>query len=273
MFPFKDIFVIQIIGLLSERGFSGDCNLRTARDARLRFAQGQLVDASYGSETGGSALRALLWVQVGWIELVPGDDGAGDGNPMESLDDLIAESSPPMPESGPLLQGLVLEWGRLPPRTGSALAPAGQAILENIRHRGGRLALTQGGLAPETFWRGLFHLLGSGQLFVNYGASLNPFLFKLQNDVMANLQRFLGTRVTQLYQERLTSGLNASWPDWPALRAYDPLYGTAPYRTWMHLIGEATGKVTSVALGGACYKQALAKLSPSEASLVQQLLN
>lgn len=271
---FKDIFAIQIVGLLVNRKFSGDCNfLINDASAQLRFSAGHLIGARYGALAKNDALKILLWVCQGEIDLVPKAYSESDWNYIEAIDAAIAESSPPMPSSCRFVKYLSLERSKLSPQAKSAFMMAGLSIYGNVRRGGTDIVQSQGNLSQQEFWQGLFHLFGSGQIVGDYGANLNDLLLKVQNDVTANLQKMLGKRAVQLYQERLSQELDARWPNWPRHKSYDPLYGTAPYLTWMKLLSETTAKVTSTALGDACYKKALASLTPKEADFLQQLLD
>ncbi|HRD66392.1 MAG TPA: hypothetical protein PKY50_09575 [Candidatus Competibacter sp.] len=271
---FKDIFAIQIVGLLASRQFSGDCNFFLNKlSAQFQFAAGRLIDAQYGALTKGDALKILLWACKGEIELVPKNYPENDWNHIEAIDAVIAENSPPMPDSCPFIKHLSLERGKLNPQAKSTFMMAGLSIYGNVRRSGTDIVQAQANLSKQEFWQGLFHLFGSGQVVGDYGKNLNDLLLKVQNDITANLQKMLGKRAVQLYQERLSQDLNACWPNWPKHKTYDPLYGTAPYLTWMKLLGETTAKVTSTALGDTCYKKALASLTPKEASLLQQLFD
>lgn len=274
MLPFKDVFAIQIVGLLTSRKFSGDCNLLINKlSAQLRFADGHLIDARHGILAKNDALSALLWVCRGEIDLVPKAYPVNDWNYMEVMDKAIAEASPSMPDSCPFMKYLSLERGKLNPQAKSTFMLGGLTIYGNVRRGGTDIAQARADLSQQEFWQGLFHLFGGGQILGDYGASLNSLLLKIQNDVIANLQKVLGKRAVQLYQERLSQELDARWPNWPKPKGYDPLYGTAPYLTWMSLLSETTAKVTSTALGDACYKKVLASLAPNEAGLLQQLLD
>jgi hypothetical protein len=274
MLSFKDIFAIQIVGVLTSRKFSGDCNLMVNKlSAQLQFAGGYLVDARHGALARNDALRTLLWVHQGEIDLVPKAYPTGDWNYIEAIDNTIAELNLSMLDRCPFMKYLLLERSKLNPQSKSAFMMVGLTIYGNVRRGGTDPAQAQANLSQKEFWQGLFHLFGSGQIRGDYGASLNNLLLKMQSDVIANLQKMLGKRAVQLYQERLSQDLDARWPNWPKHKAYDSLYGTAPYLTWMKLLSETTAKVASTALGDACYKKALTSLAPNEADLLQQLLD
>lgn len=274
MLSFKDIFAIQIVGLLTSRKFSGDCNLLIDKlPARFQFVEGYLVDARHGASAKNDALRTLLWAHQGEIDLVPKAYSVSDWNYIEAIDNVIAEFSPSMPDHCPFMKYLILERGKLNPQAKSAFMMVGLTIYGNVRRGGAGPVQAQANLSQKEFWQGLFHLFGSGQIMGDYGASLNNLLLKIQNDVIENLQKTLGKRAVQLYQERLSQDLDARWLNWPKHKAYDSLYGTAPYLTWIKLLNETTAKVTSTALGDACYKKALTSLAPNEADLLRQLLN
>lgn len=278
---FTDLFVIQIVGLLRNRKFSGDCNLRLeTMPAYLHFSEGLLIGASYGTLLKTEALAKILWASKGEIELAPQTYTASDWNFNEVIDQLIITSCPSMPGSCPFFAYLSLEKGKLAIQDESVFMTIGQLILNNMRGGGSDIAQAQINLAPSEFWKGLFYLFGSGRIISDYGKNLSSLLLKVQGDVISNLQKVLGKRAADLYQDRLSQEMDEHWPNLPKHKnydriygAYDRIYGTAPYRTWVKLLGETTTKVASSVLGNSCYKKALASLKPEDANLLQQLLN
>jgi hypothetical protein len=63
MFPFTDLFIIQIIGLLRNRKFSGDCSFRIGiLPTQFQFCEGLLVGACHGNLVNADALTKILWV-------------------------------------------------------------------------------------------------------------------------------------------------------------------------------------------------------------------
>jgi len=176
---FKDIFAIQIVGLLASRQFSGDCNFFLNKlSAQFQFAAGRLIDAQYGGRlidaqygalTKGDALKILLWACKGEIELVPKNYPENDWNHIEAIDAVIAENSPPMPDSCPFIKHLSLERGKLNPQAKSTFMMAGLSIYGNVRRSGTDIVQAQANLSKQEFWQGLFHLFGSGQVVGDYG--------------------------------------------------------------------------------------------------------
>lgn len=296
MLPFRDIFVIQIIGLLAGRRFSGDCNLRLSdkSQGQLIFVQGRLTAVRHGNRMDTGVLDPLLWVSEGELELVGRAYPVKEWNAMEPIDQAILRSSPPMPESCPLMNHLHLSRGKLSPEDGSELKMAALAIYSNVPASGALAIQAQGDMAKGEYWKGLFHLFASGQMMGDYAPLLNPLLTAIQANVVANLQTLLGIRTAEEYQGRLAAQLTAHGsygvgqkgydPFYDSIRAninvvlrsygqkgYDPLYGSAPYATWMALIRDTIPQVASSALGSACYKQAMVKLDREDAALLQLL--
>lgn len=281
MFPFTDLFIIQIIGLLRNRKFSGDCSFRIGiLPTQFQFCEGLLVGACHGNLVNADALTKILWVCNGNIELTPKITTETGWNFSKFIDQLITESRLPMPESCSFMQSIALERSRINIQDESSFMTVGQTIYNNVRSGGSDISQAQSDLSSSEFWNGLFYLMGSGRIMGDYGKNLSVLLLKVQSDVIAHLQKVLGKRAADLYQERLSQEMDDRWPNLPKHKnydriygAYDRVYGTAPYRTWAKLIGETTAKVASSALGHSCYKKALAALKPSEANLLQSLLN
>lgn len=282
MLQFADCFVIQIIGLLVHRKFSGDCNIRIeAVPACLQFADGALVHAFYKDLARADALEKIMWVCRGNIELVPQNYTASDWDYMDDMDKLIAEYSPPMPEKCPFIKNLSLEKSKHGVQNQSIFMETGQLILNNIRSSMSTDIIEMQKKVPDpAFWKSFFHLVGSGKVVGDYGQNLSLLLLKAQGYVIANLQKILGKRVADLYQERLSQEMDEQWPNFPKHKnydrvygAYDRIYGTAPYRTWAALLSQTITKAVSTAMGHSCYKKALALLKPEETELLQQLLD
>jgi len=281
MLQFTDCFVIQIIGLLVNRKFSGDCHIRIeAVPVRLQFADGTPVNAFYKDLERVDALEKILWACRGEIELIPQNYLAGDWNYMDDMDPLIAKNSPPMPEYCPFIKNLSLEKSKNSVPNQSIFMETGQLILNNIRSSVSTDIIEMQKKVPNPeFWKSFFHLIGSGKMVGDYGQNLSLLLLKTQGHIIANLQKILGKRVAELYQERLSQDMDEHWPNFPKHKnydrvygAYDRIYGTAPYRTWAALLSQAITKAVSTAMGHSCYKKALALLKPEEAELLQQLL-
>lgn len=281
MHPFKDLFVIQIIGLLRNRKFSGDSDIWVGSlPTQLQFSEGMLINASHGNLAKDDALLKIIWVCRGEIKLAPKTYAATRWDFNEIIEQAITESSPLMPEACPFMKNMTLEKSKTIIYDESSVTAVQQTILNNVRSSGSDINQAQNGLSSPEFWKGFFDLMSSGRIMGDYGKNLSNLLLKIQGDVIANLQKTLGKKSADLYQERLSQAMDDCWPNVPKHKNYDRIYGaynrvygTAPYRTWANLLGETTAKVASSVLGNSCYKKAIASLNPIEAYLFQQLLN
>lgn len=281
MLRFEDLFVIQIIGLLRNRKFSGDCNiLIESTPVRLQFADGALINAFYKDLVKADTLEKILWAYQGEIELLPQTYAAGDWDYISDMDKSITKYSPPMPGRCPFMKNLSLEKSKFGFQEDSIFMETGQLIYNNVRSSiSSDIHQTQSIVSHPEFWKSLFHLMGSGKIMGDYGQNLSILLLKAQGYTITNLQKILGKRVAELYQERLSQEMDQQWPNFPKHKnydriygAYDRIYGTAPYRTWAKLLSQTMTKTVSTAMGNSCYKKALALLKPEEADLLQQLL-
>ena len=200
---------------------------------------------------------------------------------MVDMDEAIVKSSPSMPNACPFMENIFLEKIELNLQDESSFMGTGKIIYSSIRS-GFRtdIAHSRKLISAPDFWESLFHLMGSGSVVGDYGQNLSVLLLKVQSAILGNLQKILGKRVAQLYQDCLSQAMDEQWPNFPEHKnydriygAYDRIYGTAPYRTWTRLLGESITKATSTAMGHACYKKALASLNPEENIILQQLLD
>ena len=283
MLKFEDLFVIQIIGLLRNRKFSGDCNIRIeSMPVCLRFAEGALISFLHKDSAIVDALEKILWACQGEIELIPKTYTASDWDYISDIDKSIAKYSPPMPDKCPFMKNISLEKSKFVVlQEKSIFVEIGQLIYNAMRSSvSNDITQIQKTASHPELWNGLFHLMGSGEIMGDYGQNLSVFLLKIQSLIISNLQRILGKRVAELYQERLSQEMDEQWPNFPKHKnydriygAYDRIYGTAPYRTWAILLSKTITKTVSTAMGNSCYKKALALLKPEEADLLQQLLD
>jgi len=283
MLKFEDLFVIQIIGLLRNRKFSGDCNIRIeSMPVCLRFAEGAPISFFHKDSAIVDALEKILWACQGEIELIPKTYTVSDWDYISDIDKSIAKYSPPMPDKCPFMKNILLEKSKFVVlQEKSIFVEIGQLIYNAMRSGvSNDITKIQKAASHPEFWKGLFHLMGSGEIMGDYGQNLSVFLLKIQGIIISNLQKILGKRVAELYQERLSQKMDEQWPNFPKHKnydriygAYDRIYGTAPYRTWAILLSQTITKTVSTAMGNSCYKKALALLKPEEADLLQQLLD
>ncbi|RUQ28098.1 MAG: hypothetical protein EKK68_14990 [Candidatus Competibacteraceae bacterium] len=282
MSKFEDLFIIQIIGLLRNRKFSGDCDIRIeSMPAHLQFAEGTLINIYYKDLTITDALDKILWAHQGEVNLIPKTYTVSDWDYISDMDQSIIKYSPPMPDRCPFMENISLEKSKFILQEKSIFMEIGQLIYNNVRS-GVSSDITQikKAVSHPELWNGLFHLMGSGEIMGDYGQNLSVFLLKIQSLIISNLQKILGKRVAELYQERLSQEMDEQWPNFPKHKnydrvygAYDRIYGTAPYRAWAMLLNQTITKTVSTAMGHSCYKKALALLKPEEVNLLQQLLD
>lgn len=278
---FTDLFVIQIIGLLRNRKFSGSCHFDFGSSlAHLHFSDGLLMNVSHGNLEKSDALNKILWNCSGEIVLVPQVQATNGWDFNKALSQSILKFSPPMPESCPFMKNIILERSKIAIDDEATFATVAQTIYNNVRSSGADLPQAKGELPAPDFWKGFFYLSGSGKILSDYSKSLSVLLLKIQGNVITNLQKTLGKKAANLYQDRLSQNMDDLWPNTPKHKnydriygAYDRIYGTAPYRTWAKLLSETTTKVASGALGSSCYKKAIASLQPIEKEILNYLIN
>lgn len=283
MLRFQDIFIIQIIGLLRSRKFCGDCHLQIkSLLAQFQFAEGQLIDVICGNLDKTDALLKMLWSYQGGIALTSHNNYIiTSWECANAIRQSISESCPPMPDSCPFINHLFLEKSKAGFQDESVFMKTGQVICNNVRSGiSTSIDQAQKGVPLTDFWKSFFYLMSSGRIMGDYGQNLSILLLKIQGLVINNLQKMLGKRVAELYQECLSQEMDTQWPNLPKHRnydriygAYDRIYGTAPYRVWAKLLSEMIAKAASTAMGHVCYKKSLTSLTPEEARLLQQLLD
>lgn len=159
MLRFQDLFIIQIMGLLKNRKFCGDCRLQAGSLLALfQFAEGQLIDVVCGDLDKSDALLKILWICKGEIEL------ASHRNyivtPWEysnMISQFITESCPPMPDSCPFINDLFLEKSKAGFQDELDSMKTGQVIYNNIRSGvSTTIDQAQKGVPLTDFWRSFF---------------------------------------------------------------------------------------------------------------------
>ncbi len=277
MLAFRDIFVIQIIGMLQARGFNGQ--------AVFTFGDGLSVDSHYyqGALThvqtsarvnGAAAVARIAWRPSGTLALQAQTGGLN--RPAITLDDTLLEHMPSLPGGMPLLSRATAY--RLAPTHVPGTSRHVQAGADLTRRLARPLPIGQlqeGGGAD--FWSALFTLSVQGQLGISYDALCNPLVTAIKEGVFNGVRKLQGNGVATALANKHTQHMSR----WPlvadpvggkfAPNIPDPVYGTAAYRDALSSLELLLGQVGAAVLNKRAHQQTLGALSPQQAGVLQLL--
>lgn len=277
MLAFRDIFVLQIMGMLQARGFNGQAvfTFGDGLSVDSHFYQGALIHVQTSARiNGAAAVTRIAWRSAGTLAL-QGQAGGLNRQPI-ILDDTLLEHLPPMPNGMPML--LRATAYRLAPNIAPAASRYTQAGNELARRLARPLTLMQlqesGG---ADFWPALFNLAMRGQLGVSYDGLLHPLINGIKEGVINGMRKLQGNAVATTLAAKYTQHMTR----WPlvtdpvggkfAPNIPDPVYGTAAYRDALSNLELLLGQVGAAVLNKRVYQQTLDSLSPQQASLLQLL--
>jgi hypothetical protein len=269
---FRDIFVLQIIGILQDRKYNGRLRLACDKNpASLSLREGRVTHITYGTHDNREALRLLLWRSLGEVELDP------QTPPLEGhldyaalVEDLLLTTLPPMPAACPLLEHAQVMRTGLKPAHQSAFRDHGFNILLHIKKD--MYATDLYAHAPtETFWPAFLHLCSNGQVLCDYGPSLGALLQRFEKELCAILEKLLGPQASKTYQEAFAKHMRGLWPTWKNGTGFDIIYGAMPYYDWTKSQKHGLNALGTPTMTAHCHDKALAKLSPADTLLFKQL--
>lgn len=270
--PFADLYLLQILGLLRQRGFSGSLEISGRGDkgvAVLHLQDGVLQQVVCPTASGEQALRRVAWQSKGMLRLRPGsaapEPAAGDF--LDSIDELIAADVPSLGEIQAHCQ--YVQRTALPPAHHSRLREIGFDVMVQIKN-GSPLAVLAEQKLPH-FWQGFFHLSANGQVVASYAPILGKFLLRHEEELIHSIRQQLGERQADGYREFVHDRVHEAWPGWMPGDEFDPLFGSAPYRLWARALEEAPRKMPDATALLRCCQQVRKALRPAQATLLKQL--
>lgn len=267
---FQDIFGIQLLGHLRHLKFSGELHLAIdKRKATLSLQEGVLVAIQYPGLPPLQALQYVLWRHDGHLDYKPQTVKPTEP-PLVTDMDAVLDAMPTMPQTCPLMVSLFLARGKLTLKQGSKFSRVALEILSNMKN-GSDIPTAQGKLPAEQFWPSAFYLIGSGEITASYDPVVGKLLRHLETQLTAQWGKFLGKHIAKTYTDKVTQARQTAWPDWNLDKEPNPLYGSAPYRTWAHAIAENSAQIGAPAIAQRCYKQVTGALSPPDAALFAAL--
>ncbi len=271
MLAFRDIFVLQIIGILQDRKFSGQLRIKQGRqNASVTFSDGNIGTVHLGKQIDQDALKDMLWWTHGELELLSDVSTPGHIDYAQMLEDLLQTDTPAMPAACPMMEAAVLERKGLKPAQQSAFRDAGFNILLRISKDSPVHDIRQD-MANEEFWPALLYLASNGQVLFNYEPTLGKLMRDLQNDISSKMEKLLGQHVCNTFSTNLSKKITDAWPECGEFFRFDPIYGAAPYYHWAKTIKTTLAEIGTSTMTSHCYEKAVERLSPADNMLFEQL--
>lgn len=276
--PFKDIFVIQILGMLIARKFSGIASFMVGDSqkhvAGIWFNNGMVANIHYIDQKEIQALKAIAWYHEGTLELAPKQI---PNAPLPHYSKLLEEFLKDVPiqvvETCPLLMQAIISRVKLKPLKNSQLGFAGLTIFGKIAEESLLIDIPRKILPNEKdFWMGFWYLSCHGLIEVSYAKSIGVLLKNFQEHLTKLMKKLMGVHTANAYTDQLWQNIHRECLDFDQKKAPDPIYGTSPYRLWALMMQKTLIQVGAPALQKHCFEKALSTCSTQTAEMLHLFL-
>ncbi|RKZ47387.1 MAG: hypothetical protein DRR00_21975 [Candidatus Parabeggiatoa sp. nov. 3] len=276
--PFQDIFVIQILGMLIAKKFSGIASFTIGNNqdevAGVWFEQGMIVSVRYSTFSDTQALKMMAWKHHGELDLKPVPLAE---NPLANysilVEELIAEAPTDVINTYPMLMKSFVTRMKLKPLKNSLLSVTGLTVFGQMSSGNQLIDIPRANLSEEAFWTGFWYLTCHGLVITSYANFLGMLVQQLQDELIKEMKKLMGAHIAKVYTEQLWQNIQRQWPDWAKGTQPDPIYGTSPYQFWTQMMLETTEQVGTPTLQKRCFKSALSTLSPEGTSVIDPFLS
>lgn len=266
---FQDLLVLYLLGHLRTTKASGLLTLIIAqRKTLFVLHEGLLCGIQSPGITASQAIAQVMCQHQGAIDYKA--QSTTKTTPLHFEWDTLLESVSSIQTHCPLMQQLYLERGKLSLRQPSKFNQAALEILTHMK-KAAPIAVAQGVLPAVQFWPAMSYLIYSGEITASYAPTIGQFLHTLETQLANQWAKFLGKHIAKNYTDKVIQARQAAWPDWQPGTEPNPLYGSAPYRTWAQAIAEKSAQVGAPAITQRCYKQVIGALSAENAALFAML--
>jgi len=273
--PFKNIFVIQILGILIARKFSGVANFVIGNQdsmADVWLNGGMVINVHYINLTGLPALKTIAWHHEGKLELVSqllyNDPLAHYSHLVESL---IKDAPPDMINTCPMLMNSFINHVKLKPLKNSVFSLAGLTVFGEIGLGHSLTEIPRKNLSEKEFLDGFWYLTCHGLVIVSYAKSVGLLVQKFQYLLIDKMKTLMGTHIADTYKDKLWQNIHQKWANFE--KEPDPIYGTSPYQLWLHQMQETSQQVGTPILQKGCFESVLTALAPQNAKVIHHFLN
>jgi len=273
--PFKNIFVIQILGILIARKFSGIANLVVENNntALIWLEKGMVVRVRYSNLSDNQALKAIAWHDEGELSL---EMQVFPYNPLESytsiIEELLKDAPYPISTNYPMLMNIVISRVNLKPLKNSPLSLIGLTLLGQIDSDTQLSNIPKGNLSSQEFWNGFWYLTCNGLIMCDYAKSIGVLMQQFQDKLTAKMEKLMGPHITQAYIEKLEQNISHHCSNWKKGQTFDPVYGTSPYQVWVQTMQATTLQIGSQTLQKRCFRSTLSALSSQDSDVIHNFL-
>jgi len=275
--PFKDIFVIQILGMLIARKFSGIASLVIGNNsdnvASIWFESGMVVKVRYSNFPDIQALKAIAWENNGSLEL---SSQVFPLNPLEHysliVEKLLKDTPISIIDTCPMLMNSFITRAKLKPLKNSPSSLAGLSLLAQIGSGSQLTNIQKGNLSETEFWDGFWYLTCHGLVINSYAKSIGVLIQQFQDSLTEKMNTLMGYHIAQVYTEKLWQNIQHRWPDWEKGKEPDPIYGTSPYKLWAQMVRETTKQVGTQTLQKRGFESVLSAFSSEDLSVINNFL-
>jgi hypothetical protein len=277
--PFKDIFVIQILGMLITRKFSGIASFMIGNSqkhvAGIWFNDGMVTNIHYIDQKEIQALKAIAWYHEGSLELAPKKISKA---PLPHYSKMLEEFLKDVPiqvvETCPLLMQAIISRVKLKPLKNSQLSFAGLTLFGKIAEESLLIDIPRNIFSNEKdFWIGFWYLTCHGLIKVNYAKSIGALFKNFQEQLTKLMKKLMGVHIANAYTNQLWQNIHRQWLDFDQNKAPDPIYGTSPYRLWALMMQKTLTQVGAAALQKHCFEKALSTCSTQTAEMIHLFIN
>jgi hypothetical protein len=276
--PFKDIFVIQILGMLITRKFSGIASFMIGDSrkhvAGIWFNDGMVTNIHYIDQKEIQALKAIAWYHEGLLELAPKQiSNAPLLHYSKMLEEFLKDVPIQVVETCPLLMQAIISRVKLKPLKNSQLSFAGLTLFGKIAEENLLIDIPRNILSNEKdFWMGFWYLTCNGLIKVSYAKSIGALFKNFQEQLTQLMKALMGVHIANAYTDQLWQNIHREWLDFDQKKAPDPIYGTSPYRLWALMMQKTLTQVGAPALQKHCFEKALSTCSTQTAEMLHLFL-
>jgi len=267
---FKDIFVIQILGTLIARQYSGVAHfVFIDNEAKVWFQKGVLIGMHCFNTLDVNVLKTIAWYHQGKVTFEQQNFSSDYLDYPELIEDLIQHASVLIPDICPMILEAFVTRARLKPLKNSTFNETSLPVLINVGS-GKKLGELKSNLSKKALWDNIIYLTANGLIITSYAESIGVSIKNFQDSLVNKMRKMLGTHVVKTYTDKLSENMVAVLGN---NQTIDPIYGTEPYRLWTKLIVSASQQIGIKSLQERCLESTLTNLPPADGRTVNNFLN
>ena len=266
---FKDIFVIQILGILIARQYSGVVHFTfNDNEAKIWFQGGIVIGMHCFNALDMNVLKLIAWYHQGKITFEKQNFSGNFLDYPQLIEDLICQSSIIMPDVCPMILQAFITRARLKPLKNSTFNQTSLPVLIEVGS-GKSLGELKSHLPKKALWDNIVYLSANGLVITSYAHSLGVIVKNFQDNLIDKVKKMLGTHVAKTYTDKLSENMALFLGNDQPI---DPIYGSEPYRLWAQVIADSSQQVGMKSLQERCLESTLTNLSPNDGRIIHHFL-